>query len=176
MAGPVIAYLGLGGNLGDRLAALTEALALLDATPGMQRVSCSSVYETEPWGVTDQPRFLNLAAGFETTLSPVDLLAACQSVEARVGRAASYRWGPRLIDVDILLYGDEIVKLATPDLQIPHPRLTQRAFVLVPLAELAPELSVPPDGASIRRRLDEVDGKDGVVWWGTMPYRSVRYR
>ena len=169
MADPVITYLGLGGNLGDRLAALTEALARLDATPGMRRVSCSSVYETEPWGVTDQPNFLNLAAGYETTLPPVDLLAACQSVEATVGRTASYRWGPRLIDVDILLYGDEVVNLTTPDLQIPHPRLHQRAFALVPLAEIAPDASMPPDIMTVRGLLRDIDGTDGVVWWGDAP-------
>lgn len=171
MADPVIAYLGLGGNLGDRLAALTEALTLLDATPGMRRVSCSSVYETEPWGVTEQPRFLNLAAAYETTLTPTDLLAACQSVEARVGRTASYRWGPRLIDVDILLYGDEVVDSAEPDLQIPHPRLAQRAFALVPLAEIAADLAVPPQGDTVQRLLDGVDDKDGVVRWGSLPDR-----
>ena len=169
MADPVITYLGLGGNLGDRLAALTEALALLDAAPGMRRVACSSVYETEPWGVTDQPRFLNLVAGFETTLAPIDLLVACQSVEATVGRTASYRWGPRLIDVDILLYGDAVVNLATPDLQIPHPRLHQRAFVLVPLAEIATDASVPLDGYTVRRLLDDVDGREGVIRWGDAP-------
>ena len=169
MAEPVIAYLGLGGNLGDRLAALTEALALLDATPGMRQVSCSSVYETEPWGVTDQPSFLNLAAGFETTLSPTDLLAACKKVESQVGRTESYRWGPRLIDVDILLYGDAVVNCAVPDLQIPHARLTQRAFVLVPLAEIAPDINVPPQGHTVRQLLDAVDGREGVVRWGHAP-------
>ena len=171
MAESVIAYLGLGGNLGDRLAALTEALRLLDVTPGMRRVACSSVYETEPWGVTDQPGFLNLVAAFETTLAPVDLLRACQSVEAEVGRVASYRWGPRLIDVDILLYGDETVSMADPDLQIPHPRMAQRAFALVPLAEIAPDASVPPQGDTVRRLLDEVDGREGVTRWGTLPDR-----
>ena len=169
MAGTVIAYLGLGSNLGDRMAALTDALALLDAARGMRRVSRSSVYETEPWGVTDQSKFLNLAAGFETTLTPVDLLAACQSVEATVGRTASYRWGPRLIDVDILLYGGEVVNLATPDLQIPHPRLHQRAFALVPLAEIAADTPVPPGGLAVRRLLDDVDGREGVIRWGNTP-------
>ena len=171
MAGPVIAYLGLGGNLGDRLAALTAALRLLDATPGMRRIACSSVYETEPWGVTDQPGFLNLVAAFETTLAPVDLLRACQAVEVEVGRVASYRWGPRLIDVDILLYGDEVVSMADPDLQIPHPRMAQRAFALVPLAEIAPDTGVPPQGDTVRRLMDEVDGREGVTRWGTLPDR-----
>ena len=169
MAEPITAYLGLGGNLGDRLAALTEALELLDAAPGMRMVSCSSVYETEPWGVTDQPAFLNLAAGFETTLSPTDLLAACQSVEQAVGRTESYRWGPRLIDVDILLYGDAIVNSTTPDLQIPHARLAERAFVLVPLAEIAGDAPVPPDGITVGRLLDAVEGRDGVMRWGNAP-------
>ena len=171
-----MAYLGLGGNLGDREAALREALQLLDAAPGLRPAACSSVYETEPWGVTAQPRFLNLVAAFETTLPPADLLATCQSIESTVGRAATYHWGPRLIDVDLLLYGGEVVSLATPDLQIPHPRLTQRAFVLVPLAEIAPELDVPPDGVSVRRLLDEVEGKDGVIRWAEPPYWPVRCR
>ena len=166
---PVIAYLGLGSNVGERLAALTEALSLLDATPGLRMLACSSVYETEPWGVTEQPAFLNLAAGFETTLSPTDLLAAAKSVESRVGRTETYRWGPRVIDVDILLYGDAVVNSAEPDLQIPHARLRERAFALVPLAEIAPDLSVPSDGVSIRRLLDGVGGKEGVVWWGDGP-------
>ncbi len=166
MAEPVTTYLGLGGNLGDRLAALTQALRLLDATPGMRRIARSSVYETEPWGVADQPNFLNLVAGFETTLDPADLLAVCQSVEATVGRTASYRWGPRLIDVDILLYGEQVVNLDAPDLQIPHPRLRQRAFVLAPLAEIAPDATLPPDGTTVRTLLDGVDGKDGVVQRG----------
>lgn len=163
---PVITYLGLGSNLGDRLAALREALALLDATPGMRLLSCSSVYETEPWGVTEQPAFLNLAAGFETTLSPAELLYACKSVESRIGRAETYRWGPRVIDVDILLYGNEVVNSAEPDLQIPHARLRERAFALVPLAEIVPDLAVPLDGMSVRRLLDVVNGREEVARWG----------
>ena len=169
MAEPVTTYLCLGGNLGDRMAALTEGLRLLDVTPGMCRTVCSSVYETEPWAVADQPNFLNLVAAYETTLSPADLLAACKVVEEEVGRVASYRWGPRLIDVDILLYGDEVVDSAEPDLLIPHPRMAQRAFALVPLAEIAPDTRVPPQGVTVRRLLDDVDGQEGVIRWGNAP-------
>ncbi len=169
MAEPITTYLCLGGNLGDRMAALTQALQLLNSTVGMRRTGCSSVYETEPWAVADQPNFLNLVAAYETTLSPEELLAACKSVEAEVGRVESYRWGPRLIDVDILLYGDQVVDSSEPDLQIPHPRMAQRAFVLVPLAEIAPDLAVPPQGNTVRRLLYEVAGQEGVVRWGSPP-------
>ncbi len=166
MAESVTAYLGLGGNLGDRLAALTEALLLLDSTPGMRRTACSSVYETEPWGVAEQPHFLNLVAGYETTLPPVGLLAVCKKVESQVGRTESYRWGPRLIDVDILLYGDQAVSVADPDLQIPHPRMTQRAFVLIPLAEIAADAIMPGRKELIAQFISKVDGVEGVVRWG----------
>lgn len=169
MAQSVITYLGLGGNLGNRLAGLTEALALLDATPAMRMLSCSSVYETEPWGVVDQPRFLNLAAGFETTLSPPDLLAVCKQVESQVGRTESYRWGPRQIDVDILLYGDAVVRSTQPDLQIPHARLADRAFALVPLAEIAPDAVAPGLGRHVHQLLSNVDGNEGVARWCDAP-------
>ena len=169
MAQPAITYFCLGGNLGDRLAAMTNALTLLDAHDGMRMVSCSSIYETEPWAVTDQPNFLNLVAGFETTLAPVDLLALCKDVEARIGRTESYRWGPRLIDVDILLYGDQVISVPDPDLQIPHIRMTERAFALVPLAEVAADTEVPPGGKTVRTLMEQVDGKDGIVRWGSAP-------
>lgn len=165
----VTAYLGLGGNLGDRAAVLAAALECLDETPGLRRLAVSAIYETEPWGVTDQPPFLNLAAAYETALSPVALLSAVKRVEARVGRAATYRWGPRLIDVDILLYGSREVAIANPDLRIPHIRLAERAFALVPLAEIAPDAPVPPDGQSVRHLLRAVAGKDGVRRWGDAP-------
>ena len=166
MAQPVITYLCLGGNLGDRLAALTQALTMLNDHDRMRLTTCSSVYETEPWAVADQPNFLNLVAAFETTLSPVDLLAECKDVESRIGRAESYRWGPRLIDVDILLYGDQVVSIANPDLQIPHARLRQRAFALVPLSEIASNVPVAPGGVTVEVLLNRVDGKDGVARWG----------
>ena len=169
MAQPVTAYLCLGGNLGDRIAALSGALTLLDTHNSMRLASCSSVYETEPWAVADQPAFLNLVAGFETTLSPVELLALCKEVEAQVGRAESYRWGPRFIDVDILLYGDAIVSCEEPDLQIPHVRLAERAFALVPLAQLAPDTIVPGLDELVAQLLSKVDDKDGVVLWRDAP-------
>ena len=169
MAQPVVTYLCLGGNLGDRLAALTGALTMLDAHHAMRMVSCSSIYETEPWAVADQPNFLNLVAGFETTLSPVDLLALCKDVEAQIGRTESYRWGPRLIDVDILLYGDQVISIPDPDLQIPHVRMHERAFALVPLAEIASDTEVPPAGTTVPTLTEAVDGKDGVVRWGSAP-------
>ena len=169
MAASVITYLGLGANLGNRLAALTEALVLLDTTPSMRMLSCSSVYETEPWGMVDQPQFLNLVAGFETTLSPQDLLAGCKQVESQVGRTESYRWGPRQIDVDILLYGDAVVSSTQPELQIPHARLAERAFALVPLAEIAPDAVVPALGKQVAQLLSKVDGNEGVVRWGDAP-------
>ncbi len=169
MAQPVITYLCLGGNLGDRLAALTAALRLLDTHDGLRMVACSSIYETEPWAVADQPNFLNLVAGCETTLSPVELLALCKEVESQIGRIESYRWGPRRIDVDILLYGDQVVSVADPDLQIPHVRMHQRAFALVPLAEIAANVAVPPQGTPVHQLLAAVDGTEGVIWWAGAP-------
>ena len=169
MVEPVTTYLCLGGNLDDRMAALTEALRLLDSAAGMRRIACSSVYETEPWAVADQPNFLNVVAAYETTRSPEDLLTACKAVEAEVGRVASYRWGPRLIDVDILLYGDQVVDLAEPDLQIPHPRMTQRAFVLVPLAEIAGETRLPLRRETIQQLMEILDDRAGVVLLGDAP-------
>lgn len=168
MAQPVIAYLCLGGNLGDRLAALAEALTLLDAHADMRMVSCSSVYETEPWAVAEQPDFLNIVAGFETGLAPLALLDLCKNVESRIGRTESYRWGPRLIDVDILLYGDAMVSIDEPDLQIPHVRMAERAFALVPLAEIAAGVPVPPGGKTTLELLAALPGTSRVRYWGTV--------
>lgn len=166
MAESVITYLSLGSNMGDRLAALEEALQILDAEPLLRLASCSSVYETEPWGVVDQPAFLNLAAGFATELTPLELLIKCQYAESSVGRVASYRWGPRLIDVDILLYGDQQVTVIEPNLKIPHARMRERAFVLVPLAEIAGHVEVPPDSAKIENLLERLGATEVVTRWG----------
>jgi len=136
----VRAFVGLGSNMGDRAQTLAHALRLLEG-PGVSIAARSPVYESPPWGVPDQPRYLNQVVELRTTLSPAELLARCLDVERRLGRVRTTRWGPRTIDLDILLY-DEI-EMSTPDLTIPHPHLPGRAFMLVPLADLAPGLVLP---------------------------------
>ncbi|MFP4249631.1 MAG: 2-amino-4-hydroxy-6-hydroxymethyldihydropteridine diphosphokinase [Armatimonadota bacterium] len=138
---PLDAWLGLGSNLGRRARMLAGALEALRETEGLAPVAVSSVYETEPVGVTDQPVFLNMVAHFRCGLSPDELLAAVQAVEGKLRRIRTTRWGPRTIDVDILLLGD--LSIDTEPLTVPHPELTNRQFVLVPLAELAPDLPLP---------------------------------
>ncbi len=139
------AYIGLGANLGDREAAIRRALELLGGRPGVAVAAVSSLRETEPWGFAEQPRFLNGAAALETTLSPRELLDVLLAVERELGRTREGpRYGPRTIDLDVLLYGDELVE--EPGLTVPHPRLHERAFALEPLLELDPELAVPGRG------------------------------
>lgn len=130
------AYLSLGSNVGDRIEKLREAVRLLESTPGLAVSRLSGVYETEPVGVRDQPWFLNAVAEVSTDLSPLELLRAVKQVEKSVGRTPTYRWGPREIDVDILLYDD--LRMDTEALTVPHPRMTERLFVLLPLRELLP--------------------------------------
>jgi len=155
-------YLGLGSNLGQREANLRRAVQRLGGLVRLLR--SSSIYETVPWGYSEQPNFLNCVLEAETALPPLQLLAVAQSLEDQIGREPSFRYGPRLIDLDILLYGDVITDL--PDLQIPHLRMPQRAFVLVPLAELAPELVHPSLRLTIAELARQVDGKEGVKLWG----------
>lgn len=135
------AYLGLGANLGDRLANLQRAVDLLAEVSGLRVARSSRVYETEPVGGPEQPEYLNAVVEVETDLAPHDLLEACLSVETRMGRVRAEPWGPRTIDVDVLTYGDETID--EPDLVIPHPRMHERGFVLVPLAELTADPSLP---------------------------------
>lgn len=145
------AYLSLGSNEGDRLALLREAEIRLASMPGINVLARSSVYETEPVGFTDQPWFLNRVLLIETTLDPHAFLDALQQVEDLLGRTRAVRWGPRIIDIDLLLYNGETV--ASERLRIPHPELPHRRFVLLPLAELAPDARLP-DGRSIRELLE----------------------
>jgi 2-amino-4-hydroxy-6-hydroxymethyldihydropteridine diphosphokinase len=136
-----IAFLGLGSNLGDRLAHLQRAVTLLAAEPGITPLSCSRVWETDPVGGPPQPDFLNIVLRVETRLSPHELLDACRRVESALDRVRDVRWGPRTIDVDILLIDDEV--LEEPTLTVPHPRLAERAFVVLPLLELDPDPVLP---------------------------------
>jgi 2-amino-4-hydroxy-6-hydroxymethyldihydropteridine diphosphokinase len=139
------AYVGLGSNLGDREATIRRAVELLEAAAGLEVVAVSSFRETDPVGYEDQPRFLNGAAALRTELAPRALLEQLQDVERQLGRDRSCpRFGPRTIDLDLLLYGDETVD--EPGLQVPHPRLADRRFVLEPLAELDEGLEVPGRG------------------------------
>ncbi len=138
---PPDAWLGLGSNMGHRAGMLARALDALAAQEGLELLATSSVYETDPVGVTDQPEFLNMVARFRCTLSPEGLLHAMRVVERQLGRVRVRRWGPRTIDIDLLLLGE--LEIATAELTVPHPELTKRQFVLVPLAEIAPALPLP---------------------------------
>ena len=151
-----VVYLGLGSNLGDRTAALQTALQKLDS-PALRLLKVSSVYETEPMGFRDQGWFLNLCAEFETTLFPRQLLQRTQRTEREMGRRRTVRNGPRIIDIDVLLYGHAVVE--TSDQRIPHPRYTERRFVLAPLAELKPGLRDPVTGRTVSEMLGALEGQ-----------------
>ncbi len=139
------AWIGLGSNLGASVETLGRAFRAIDDLPETRLVARSPLYRTRPWGVTDQPDFVNAAAELETALDAPALLERLLGIEAEFGRQRSdQRWGPRVLDLDILVFGEQLIE--TPELQVPHPRLAERAFVLVPLAELAPGLEVPGKG------------------------------
>jgi len=148
-------YLGLGANLGDRMANLRIGLRML--VPDVRPVAVSALYESAPWGVTEQGAFLNAVCAAETELSPLGLLARLKEVERALGRIPGPRWGPRPLDLDILLY--DRVSVDSPDLQIPHPRLVEREFVLRPLVELEPMLEIPGDGRTVTQLLSLVEGQ-----------------
>lgn len=161
------AFLGLGGNIGDPAAAMAAALRALDASAEVTVVAVSSLYRTPPWGLADQPDFLNAVAEIRTSASPRGLLDLCLATEAALKRVRSIRWGPRVIDIDILDF-DRLV-IDEPGLQLPHPRMNDRAFVLAPLAEIAPDF--PVAGTTAARQLNGLDragiGRlpDGNNWW-----------
>ena len=154
MSATVRACVGLGGNVGDAAATLRAALPALDGLPGTRLLRASRLYRTPAWGVTDQPDFVNAVALLDTTLSPRALLDGLLAIERAFGRERRERWGPRTLDLDLLVYGGAAID--EPGLHVPHPHLHERAFVLLPLAEIAPDLEVPGQGraAELRARID----------------------
>lgn len=160
-------FLGLGGNIGEPAKAMAAALNALNANADVCVGQVSALYRTPPWGKKDQPDFLNAAAEIRTNLTPRQLLDLCLKTERALKRARRERWGPRLIDIDILLFGEE--RISQGGLEIPHPRMLERAFVLVPLAEIAPDLAV--ESRRVADHLDRLDtsgiepiSPDGM-WW-----------
>lgn len=149
-----IAYIGLGSNLGDREENCLTAVRLL-AARGLVIKKQSALYETEPWGNEEQPGFINMAIEAETSLEPEKLLVVLKGIEQEIGRQDSYRWGPRVIDLDIILYGDIVIN--TPLLQIPHPLMHKRDFVLKPLSEIAPDMLHPVIKKAIVKLFSELD-------------------
>ena len=160
-----VVFLGLGSNLGDRLELLQQAVNSLNDDARISVQAVSSIYETEPVGGPDQGPYLNMAVRAATVHTPAALLAACHRVEAELGRTRDVRWGPRTIDIDVLLYADNRV-VDTPDLQVPHPRLTERAFALIPTIEVAVGQKLP-DGTSLTAALARLAPVEGIVMVGS---------
>jgi len=158
---PVTVYLGLGSNMGNRQDNLDRALDLLSQRLRTGKVS--SIYDTEPIGNVNQPRFLNLVCQVYTRLAPRELLTLAKGIELKLGRVLGKSNAPRPIDIDILFYGDLVIE--TPELVIPHPRLTERAFVLVPLAEITPDLVHPVSGKTVKELMSAVTEVQGVLKW-----------
>ncbi len=154
MRQPVRALVGLGSNVGDRRASMARAVSLLRGAPNVTVAAVSALYETPPWGYTAQAPFLNAVVAVDTTLGPRQLLIALKSFEARIGRRRTFRWGPRVIDLDVLAYDD--VTLERPGLSLPHPAIPDRAFVLVPLGDLEPGYRAP-DGRTLPELLRALD-------------------
>jgi 2-amino-4-hydroxy-6-hydroxymethyldihydropteridine diphosphokinase len=153
-----IAALGLGGNIGDPPAAMSHALRAIDAHQDCRVTAVSRLYLTPPWGKTDQADFFNCCALVETRLEPEDLLDLCLAIEKDMKRVRDERWGPRTLDIDILAYGTREQK--TDKLELPHPRMTERAFVMLPLADLAPQMMI--------------SGKKAETWAGSLNSTGIR--
>lgn len=154
-------HLSLGSNVGDRLGYLRRAIALLQALDGVHVMQTSHLYETEPVGYVDQPAFVNMAVEIETTFEPLELLEAVKGVECRLGRTLTARWGPREIDIDIILWGPRTVE--TELLTLPHKEFRNRAFVLAPLAEIAPDAVDPVSGFTAAELAKMPEGRGAVV-------------
>lgn len=155
------AYIGIGSNLGDRLLHCRQAITAIASSPENRILRCSAFYETEPVGKKDQGWFINGAIALETTLSPRQLMDFLLKIENRLGRVRMERWGPRTIDLDILFYGNEVI--TEGDLQIPHPQVQNRLFVLAPLADIAPDLRHPVLNKTVWELRQALEGKEKVI-------------
>jgi 2-amino-4-hydroxy-6-hydroxymethyldihydropteridine diphosphokinase len=160
------AFLMLGSNIGDRDRYLKEAVEAIANLEGSEVRRVSSVYETEPWGKKDQGMFLNQVVEVETELEPRELLTACQKIEKTLGRKREEHWGPRTVDIDILLYGESVIDEET--IKVPHPHLSGRRFVLVPLAEVVPEVSIPGLGETVSNVLKGCPDRGNVKFYKRM--------
>ncbi|OCA91583.1 2-amino-4-hydroxy-6-hydroxymethyldihydropteridine diphosphokinase [Pseudobacillus wudalianchiensis] len=157
------AFLSLGTNLGDRFANLQAALHLLQSYEAVTVGKLSSIYETEPVGYTDQPAFLNMVIQVTTSLSAEELLDLCLSIEQELGRIREFKWGPRIIDLDILMYNQDNIE--SEKLIVPHPRMHERAFVLVPLIEINPNICSPESDMPLEEALSSIEERKGVRLW-----------
>jgi len=157
------AYIALGSNMGDRFEYLKKAIFLLNSHEEIRVVNTSSIYETDPVGYTDQEQFLNMAVQVSTSLKPNELLDECLKIEEQLGRKREVRWGPRTLDLDILLYNQENIE--TEKLTIPHPRMSERAFVILPLLEMDPNLMLPTMEEPLDSCLQSIPDKEGVRIW-----------
>lgn len=158
-----IAYLSIGSNMGDRLKTFQQAIQMLDANDEIRVEELSSIYETDPVGYTNQACFLNAVIKISTTLKPEELLQTALFIESELGRKREIRWGPRTLDLDILLYNQENIE--TESLIVPHPRMQERAFVIIPLMELDPGITLPNVNAALDDILNQIPDKEGVRLW-----------
>ncbi|MDR0270166.1 2-amino-4-hydroxy-6-hydroxymethyldihydropteridine diphosphokinase [Paenibacillus sp.] len=165
------AYIALGANLGDREDTLMEAVRRLDETPDVTVLQCSNIYETEPVGYVDQPLFLNMAVRVRTDLDPYGLLHVMQHIEKELGRVRHIRWGPRTVDLDLIWM--EGLREDTEELILPHPRMKERLFVLVPLRDIVPMEELSGLRNEIQTAMDRLDGKEGLQLWKTCSWHSV---
>lgn len=165
------AYIALGSNMGNREQLLLAAIGLLDAHPKIAISKVSGMYETDPVGYTDQPPFLNMALALRTTLSPLLLLRQLLEFEQQLGRVRQIRWGPRTIDLDLLLYDN--VRMDQEELTLPHPRMMERAFVLVPLHDVLDQSHRLQAEVSAESKAALLDGKEGITLWKTINWRSA---
>jgi 2-amino-4-hydroxy-6-hydroxymethyldihydropteridine diphosphokinase len=157
------AYIALGSNMGERFDFLKKAVQLINREPGIRVVNVSSIYETDPVGYKEQAPFLNQVIQVNTELSPQQLLKVCMRIENELGRKREFKWGPRTIDLDILLYNQENIE--TEELIVPHPRMHQRAFVMIPLLELNSDIHVPKIEKPMKLLVENLPDKEGVRIW-----------